>query len=228
MIVILLSCAVWIGLNGRLTVAVAADNAPVKEQEFEGYLITEHSANEHDDPSMISKECIQMPECASSGYGISVKQADGKYRFFKFDGNGQERAKEILAKTTKTNGIILIAKGIPEGETLKVAFLQEKGLQTPVTVELTGWLIDKCCSGTKDPVRHTTECLRMESCTATGFGILEKQQDGTVKFYKFDEKGHNLAVNYLKKVTQKDNVAITVKGVWDGSILKVSALMEKK
>jgi hypothetical protein len=225
---VLLSCAVWIDLNGRLTVAVAADNTLIKEQEFEGYLITEHSTNDHDDSSKISKECIQMPECSSSGYGISVKQDDGKYRFFKFDGNGQELAKEILAKTAKTNGIIVIAKGILEGEILKVVFLQEKAIQTPRAIELNGWLIDKCCSGTKNPVKHSLECLRMESCAATGFGILEKQRDGSFKFYQFDEKGHNLAVNYLKKVTQKDNIVIFVKGVWDGNILKVSILTEKK
>jgi hypothetical protein len=95
-------------------------------------------------------------------------------------------------------------------------------------VELEGWLIDKCCSGTKEPVGHTTECLRMESCAATGFGILEKRKDGSFKFYQFDAKGHNLAVDFLKNFPDKDNVAIIVKGIWDGNILKVSALSRKK
>jgi hypothetical protein len=67
----------------------------------------------------------------------------------------------------------------------------------------------------------------MDSCAATGFGILEKQQDGSFKFYKFDEKGHNMAVNYLKKITKKNNITFRVKGIWDGDRLKVSWPAEK-
>jgi hypothetical protein len=228
MILVLLFGVVWIGSNGRRAVTAVADDTPVKELELEGYLITAHSANEQGDPSKISKECIRMPECAASGYGISVRQVDGKFQFFKFDENGQKLAGEILVKTTKINGITVIAKGILAGNILKITSLVEKGIQKPVIVELTGWLIDRCCSGTKDPASHTTECLRMESCAATGFGLLEKQKDGSFKFYQFDDKGHNLAVRYLKKVVQKDNVTIIVKGSWDGNILKVATLAEQK
>ena len=209
--------------------AVAAEEKMVMEQEFEGYLVTAHSSTENEDPAKISKECILMPECAASGYGISVKQEDGKYRFFKFDANGQKLANEILVKTNQKSGIVLIAKGVLEGEILKVASLTEKIIQTPVAVELNGWLIDKCCSGSKDPVSHTVDCLRMKSCAATGYGILVQQPDGIFKFYKFDVEGHNLAVELLKKVTQKDNLTITVKGIWDGAVLKVfTTVINKK
>lgn len=53
----------------------AARMAMDMEQEYEGYLITAHSKNEHDDPAKITKECLLMPECAASGYGITVRPA---------------------------------------------------------------------------------------------------------------------------------------------------------
>jgi hypothetical protein len=196
------------------------------DQEYEGFLITAHSSNEHDNPSKITKENILMPECAASGYGISVKQANGKYQFFKFDENGQKLAKEILAKTTKASGIVIIVKGTLDGQTLKVTSLGEKALQAPVILELTGWLIEKSCSGTDDPAKHTKECCLMKDCAASGYGITLKQPDGSFKFYKFDQKGHNLAAVYLKKTNKKDNLTISVKGVWDGDILKVTSFAE--
>lgn len=93
--------------------------------------------------------------------------------------------------------------------------------------EYQGWIIDKCCSGTKDPLSHTLMCLRMKSCAATGYGILVKQADGSLVFYKFDEAGHNLAVAYVNRTARQNDVTITVTGVWDGDVLKVSTLQEK-
>jgi hypothetical protein len=197
------------------------------EQEYEGFLVTAHSSNEHDDPSKITKEIILMPECAASGYGVSVKQSDGKYKFYKFDENGQKLAKEILNKTTKANGIVILAKGILEGQTLKVTSLVEKVHQAPVALDLTGWLIEKSCSGTDDPAKHTRECCLMKDCAASGYGVIVKQQDGSFKFYKFDQRGHNLAADYLKKTNKKDNLTISVKGIWDGDILKVTFFAAK-
>ncbi len=196
-------------------------------QDYEGYLTTAHSANMHDDPEKITKECILMPECAASGYGVSVKQADGTYKFYKFDTKGQELAKDILVKTKRDAGIQIIATGILEEGPLKISALSEKIKEAPVVVELTGWLIDKCCSGTTDPAKHTLKCLQMESCAATGYGILVSQTNSSFKFYKFDPQGHKRAVEYVKKTTKKDNIAITVKGTWNGEILKVSSFDEK-
>jgi hypothetical protein len=199
----------------------------VMPQDYEGYLTTSHSVNMHDDPEKITKECILMPECAASGYGISVKQADGTYKFYKFDAKGQDLAKDILDKTRKAAGIWILASGILNESTLKISALSEKIKEAPVVVELTGWLIDKCCSGTTDPVKHTLKCLQMESCAASGYGILVSQTNGSYKFYKFDPKGHNLAVEYVKKSAKKDNITIKVKGTWDGDILKVSSFTER-
>jgi hypothetical protein len=155
------------------------------------------------------------------------RQAGGKYLFHKFNENGQKLAREILAKTVRTSGIVIIATGSLDGETLQITSLTEKAAQEPVAVELTGWLFDKCCSGNTAPAKHTLECLRMKSCAATGYGILVKQPAGSFTFYKFDDKGHRSAVDYIQKINKKDDIAVVIKGIWDGAVLKVIWFHEK-
>lgn len=80
--------------------------------------------------------------------------------------------------------------------------------------KLVGILIDKCCSDTSSPTDHTRSCLLMQSCEATGYGLLILQQDGSYKFYPFDANGHNLAKQYLQKTTKESYISVIV----DGSI----------
>ena len=93
---------------------------------------------------------------------------------------------------------------------------------------LEGWLIDKCCSGTTDPAKHMRQCNLMETCAATGYGILVKQADGGFIFYPFDKPGQQLAKDYLRKTTKSDNLLIVVKAKWDGNVLSDIALTEKQ
>jgi hypothetical protein len=61
---------------------------------------------------------------------------------------------------------------------------QCKEMPQGLTLELTGWLMDQCCSvKTKDPAKHTRTCNVMESCAASGYGIIVKFTDGSSKFY---------------------------------------------
>jgi len=51
--------------------------------------------------------CLTMDNCAEEGYGISIAQKDGKYKYFKFDKKGSglikkevlDKIKDKLAKT---------------------------------------------------------------------------------------------------------------------------------
>lgn len=120
-------------------------------------------------------------------------------------------------------GLALLVLGV-----IMVLSLAFSAIAASSSVTLTGWLIDKCCSEkTKDPSKHTRSCNLMESCAATGYGVMVKQGNGSYKFYKFDAKGDALAADYLKKTKQEDNLTITVKGTWDGKMLKVTSLVEK-
>ncbi len=93
-------------------------------------------------------------------------------------------------------------------------------------ITLEGWLIDKCCSGTPDPVKHTRQCNLMETCAATGYGILVKQTDNSLKFYPFDKTGQQLAKDYLQHTTRSNNLRIAIKAKWDGNVLSEIVLTE--
>ena len=95
------------------------------EQTLEGVLIDKHCFA-FGEPETDSVECLRMKTCEESGYGIAVKQSDGTYRFYKFDELGQSIAKTILRNTLKENNIVVVAKGIVEGETIKISELKEK------------------------------------------------------------------------------------------------------
>lgn len=93
--------------------------------------------------------------------------------------------------------------------------------------ELSGWLIDKHCSGkVSDPAAHKVMCAKMESCQMSGFGILVPQNNGEFKFYKFDQNGHNLAKGIVERTKKENNLSIKVTGVIEGELFKVISITE--
>lgn len=56
-----------------------------KAVTFTGYIIDQDCFVSYSDPALETKGCLDMPECANSGYGIATKE-DGKYQFYVFDG----------------------------------------------------------------------------------------------------------------------------------------------
>lgn len=96
-----------------------------KETTFNGYIIDKHCFGMKD-ASEETKMCLTMESCKASGYGVAVKQADGKYKFYKFDDKGQQLATDVLGKTTKEKGISVAVKGTEDGESIKVSTITEK------------------------------------------------------------------------------------------------------
>lgn len=88
----------------------------------------------------------------------------------------------------------------------------------PKKTKVTGFLIDKACSGNvakKDnPMEaaagHTKKCALMEKCVASGLGVFA---DG--KFYELDDKGKEMAKAFLEKSTLDKGVKVTVDGTAD-------------
>lgn len=94
------------------------------EQEFKGILYA--ACCKAEPPENETKLILQKTE--EGGYGVNVKQDDGTYKFYKFDENGQELAKDIIEYSTSTSYIRLTVKGIdgalPDGE-LKILDIDE-------------------------------------------------------------------------------------------------------
>lgn len=84
-------------------------------QRVEGVLIEEHHSK-LEDPKKHVLKCLLMPDCAASGFGISVLQADGTYKFYKFDQTGHQLAAVLIDSITKQNNIVIAAEGSLEGD----------------------------------------------------------------------------------------------------------------
>jgi len=98
-------------------------------QIFKGYIIDEDCFVNPDyvDPLSETRGCQLMPNCASSGYGIAVLQADGYYKFYYFDGdistvnkgkreevatNGQEKAWDFIKNSVVDRNVPVTVKAM--------------------------------------------------------------------------------------------------------------------
>ena len=81
-----------------------------------------------------------------------------------------------------------------------------------------------------NPENHTVACLKKPSCMASGYGvIIRNKETGKYDFYKFNEKGDELARKLLETTKKTDNMKIKVRGTIDdkGMMLKVKSIEEK-
>lgn len=82
-----------------------------------------------EDPGNDNKTCLLMNSCAGSGYGITVKQANGTYKYYYFDGNfatgkgksfiagtgAQKTAWDICNNTKKQDHVTVTVTGTLDG-----------------------------------------------------------------------------------------------------------------
>ena len=67
-----------------------------------------------------SKECLQMPDCAKSGYGLLT---DDK-KVIKFDAASNEKAKQFIADIKKNKDIKVTVTGTLDGERMAVSKIE--------------------------------------------------------------------------------------------------------
>ncbi|HZV11813.1 MAG TPA: hypothetical protein VFA55_01255 [Candidatus Kapabacteria bacterium] len=92
-------------------------------------------------------------------------------------------------------------------------------------IVITGYLVDVHCAQKmmqKEDVavqakQHERSCDLMPECEASGYGVFTVVPKTTthasdVDFYKLNAEGNKEAVALLQKLTQKDNVLVTVTG----------------
>lgn len=99
----------------------------IKEQSFNGWLGDSDCSPNLEDPTKMGADCLKCPHCEASGYGISVKQKDGSYKYYKFDANGHKLAKDnIVPKITTKKVPEITVKGTLEGDIIKVSSITLK------------------------------------------------------------------------------------------------------
>ncbi len=124
------------------TAPATASSAPIptKPQEgqgtFTGYLIDQKCGLQGIDiqdgtditkfPEKHTLSCALMPMCIASGYGISIQQSDGTYKYYKFDANGSTAAKStVIDKTTKKDSLLVEVTGAMNGDTITLVSIKE-------------------------------------------------------------------------------------------------------
>lgn len=126
--------AALIVLGGVLAIVFTSCGGP---QTFAGYLVCQKCAlagkcaadnidlSVH--PEKHTAKCDRMAECIVSGFGIEVKQSDGKYKFYRFDSNGSTMALDnIVYVTKKADNLLVEVKGKLKGNTIEVESIVEK------------------------------------------------------------------------------------------------------
>ena len=76
---------------------------------------------------------------------------------------------------------------------------------------------------------HTVACLKKPSSMASGYGvIIRNKETGKYNFYKFDEKGDEIARKLLETTNKTDKIQIKVRGTIENSmVIKVKSIEEK-
>jgi hypothetical protein len=104
--------------------ATMALKAPAAEVTVKGYLVDiacgVEEGSRPDFGIKHSKDCLQMPECEKSGYGVLTP--DNKV--IRFDYPGNERAKKFIAELKKNNDIKVAVTGTVNGEMMTVNKLE--------------------------------------------------------------------------------------------------------
>ena len=104
--------------------AAVALSAFAAETKVQGYLVDlACSSEEGQKPGFgakHSKMCLQMPECAKSGYGVLT---DDK-KVIKFDAASNAKAKQFIADLQKDKDIKVNVTGTVEGDRMTVSKIE--------------------------------------------------------------------------------------------------------
>jgi len=89
-----------------------------------GYLMdvacSARRARKSEPPTRHSRMCLQLPNCSNNGYGILI----GENRFIRFDEEGNQKARDLLAHTKQESDFKITVTGTMEGDQLKVSRIE--------------------------------------------------------------------------------------------------------
>jgi hypothetical protein len=89
-----------------------------------GYLMdvacSARRAQKPEPPTRHSRMCLQLPNCSNNGYGILTEDK----RFIRFDDEGNQKAKDLLAHTNRESDFKITVTGSMDGDRLKVSRIE--------------------------------------------------------------------------------------------------------
>ena len=103
-----------------ILLAAVALSTFAAETKVQGYLVDLACASEEGQQpgcgAKHSKDCLKMPECVKSGYGVLT---DDK-KVIRFDAAGNQKAKDFIAGLTKEKDIKVNVTGALNGDNITV------------------------------------------------------------------------------------------------------------
>ena len=91
---------------------------------IKGYMVdvacSARRARKPEPPTVHSRLCMQMPSCNDSGYGILTQEK----QFIKFDDDGNQKARKLLAETNQANDFKITVLGSMDGDKMKVSKIE--------------------------------------------------------------------------------------------------------
>ncbi len=127
------------------------------------------------------------------------------------------------AKTSDESIGDSLGSALPTTESITISSTVESAT-VPVDKEVlqnfSGYFIDQdCFIAYENPWEDNKDCLLMESCAASGYGIAIKKNDGNYQFYYFDgnfapnkSAGQIEAAKLINDTTKTDHIYIEVTG----------------
>jgi hypothetical protein len=104
--------------------AVMSISAFAADSTVKGYLVDLSCAKEEGSKAGFgakhTKECLQMPDCVKSGYGVLTSDK----KVVKFDAAGNEQAKKFIADEKKPKDIRVNVTGNVKGDTMSVSKIE--------------------------------------------------------------------------------------------------------
>ena len=98
----------------------------------------------------------------------------------------------------------------------------------PVVQEFWGYVIDICCFEIPGPEEDTWDCLLMDSCRDSGYGLAipDSNAPNGYIWYAFDEKGQQLAFDAILGSNKWTKISLKVTGTLENNIIHVKTLKE--
>ncbi len=108
--------------NRLVITSISLPAASTGPDTLEGFLLEGHHSTTPS-PAEHKKLCLLMPDCAASGFGVSVLQEDGTYKTYKFDETGHRLAVILLDSIAADDHVGIRVEGHIAGDVIHVSRL---------------------------------------------------------------------------------------------------------
>ena len=107
-----------------LLFAAAAISSWAADSQVKGYLVdlecARDDAQRPDFGKTHARQCLQMPDCANSGYGVLTEDK----KIIRFDKAGNAQMKKFISTITKKNDLRVTVTGSVTGEEMTVSKIE--------------------------------------------------------------------------------------------------------